>query len=834
MPNNILAQYPYILGAYDEMFDEKGKCRLHWKEFLDHLMVEDARVMSDCIHAVYRQVCENGVTYNVYDDSKGTQRLWDLNILPLVIPHEEWVGIEEAISQRASLLNHILVDVYGEQKILKDGALPSALVYGNAGFLRPAHGIRHINGIALHLYAADLARDSNGKWWVVADRTQAPSGAGYALENRLIISRVFPDLFRDLKVRGLVDFFTTMRDSLMHWGQLCVERGMIKDKEPPLVVLLTPGPYNETYYEHSFLSRHLGFPLVEGGDLTVRDGAVWLKTLSGLRRVHVILRRVDDDYCDSLELRNDSSLGVAGLTEVARNGNVIIANSLGSNLLESGALLGFLPSLCEKILGQKLKMPSVATWWCGESAALEQVIQKFDQLIIKPSFPQLRQFPVFGRDMTGQERQEFINKVRSNPQNFIAQEIVNLSHAPVWNAESGGGLSSCAMGLRVYACATPNGYVIMPGGLTRVATGSDARILNMQRGGSSKDTWVQTDPALETPILFKHKIINEEIVRSDISLSSRMAENLFWFGRYSQRCDNIARLTRVTLDFLLHSPLQFRGEEWNTVQNLCAWFRLIDANSFLDFHSQLNDAQIESDLLLTIVRSDIPGIARDQQKLYQTASHLRERLSSDHWRILNQMLQEIHHVNYPPSLSDGVRVLDQIILYLMTLAGFALDSMTRDKGWRFLSIGRRIERLQFQSIVLQRALTICKNGDLNWLLELSDSTLTYRARYVSEPEWLPVLSFLMLDDSNPHSVLFQLNGILDYIEKLAQNYEIAFDGELANIRRELLTLKMEQDLETGNVELLNLLSKMNVAGEALSAYLSERFFSYTNQRVYHG
>ena len=358
---------------------------------LDGLAQEAPEIMHQRLAFVQQQVRENGVTYNVYGDAMGQQRPWDLNVLPMIIPQNEWAEIESAVVQRATLLNRVLGDVYGEQSLLQEGLLPPALIHGHAGFLRPCHGIKYPDDVALHFYAVDLARAPNGRWWAVADRTQAPSGAGYALENRTIIGRTFPDLLRDLRVKPLAGFFDTMRESLVHWGRTCAEQGNdnspLRDSELPLIVLLTPGRYNETYYEQAYLARYLGLPLVEAGDLTVRNGIVWLKSLSGLQRVHVIMRRVDDDFCDPLELRADSALGVAGLTEAARRGNVLVANSLGSNLLESGALLGFLPALSQRLLGESLQMPSVATWWCGEPAALDEVIDKLDQLVIKPTFP---------------------------------------------------------------------------------------------------------------------------------------------------------------------------------------------------------------------------------------------------------------------------------------------------------------------------------------------------------------------------------------------------------------------------------------------------------------
>ncbi len=842
MLNQLLADYPASPDSFDEMLDGSSQPRAHWRTLLDSLAHEAPDVMRKRTESVQRQVRENGVTYNVYTDDKGMQRPWDLNVLPMILPHDEWAGIEAAVIQRATLINRLLVDVYGEQKMLEERLLPPALIHGHAGFLRPCHGIRHKDGIALHFYAIDLARAPNGRWWAVADRTQAPSGAGYALENRSVISRTFPDLLRDLKVQHLAGFFDTMRDSLAQWGRQCAASGSggvpLRNSEEPLIVLLTPGPYNETYYEQAYLARYLGLPLVEGSDLTVRNGIVWHKTLSGMQRVHVIMRRVDDDYCDPLELRTDSALGVPGLTEAARRGNVLIANSLGSSLLESGALLGFLPALCKRLLGEPLKMPSVATWWCGEPAALEEVIKRLDQLIIKPSFPQLRQFPVFGKDLTGNARTAFINKMRANPKNYVAQELVRLSQAPVWKPGSPSGLSARAIGLRVYACATPKGYVVMPGGLTRVATGSDSRIITMQRGGGSKDTWIQASTQVEVHSLLKRTITSQDLIRDDTHLSSRVAENLFWFGRNAERCDNTARLLRVTLNFLFNVGPANRGDEWPTVVALCTWFHLIDSREQAQSQSQsqgqsaesaaiLNDAHIEAALMQAVVSPDVSGLARQQQQLYSSASQLRERFSVDNWRALNQMVQSVSSADRQLSQSEAMAILDDATTSLMTMSGFALDGMTRDLGWRFLSLGRRLERLQFQTVSLQHALGMQANGNLDWLLEMSDSIITYRARYRAQPEWLPVLDLLLLDESNTRSILFQLDGVLKSLKKISLNYGPCGEEQLRLLKNELVALTPDMDLYCGNVHLIDLMYRIQVASAQMSEHISVQFFSYT-------
>jgi len=839
MPNPLFAHYLAAPDGYDEMLDADRAPRAHWRAMLAFLGREAPGTMRQRRDTVQRQVRENGVTYNVVAESGNGERPWDLNTLPLILPHEEWSGIEAAVIQRATLLNRILGDVYGKQEMLREGLLPPALIHGHAGFLRPCHGMRHHDDVALHFYAVDLARAPDGRWWVMADRTQAPFGVGYALENRAIIAPTFPDLLRELKVQPVSPFYRTMHDSLVHWGRLCAAGGdapkPLREGEAPLIVLLTPGPRTETYYEQAYLARYLGLPLVEGGDLTVRDGVVYLKTLAGLHRVHVIMRRVDDESCDPLELQS-SMLGVAGLTQAAMRGNVLVANSLGSSLLESGALLGFLPALSRRLLGQELKMPSVATWWCGETAALDTVIGKLDRLVIKPSFSQAPQAAVFGQDLDGEARAAFVARLRANPNNYIAQELVRLSQAPVWKDGRAPGLEARAVGLRVFACATPNGYVVMPGGLTRVATGPDARVLTMQRGGASKDTWVQARDRTQVHRMQGRSITHKDLVREDTNLSSRVAENLLWFGRHAERCDNIARLLRVALNFLFNVRFDQRGAEWPTVEALCIWFGLLDTQkkpaareTGLEPRTAIfSDAEIESALLLAVVSPAVPGLARQQQQLHRLAGQLHERFSVDNWRALNRMVQLATAPGERPSQSDAMTILDDATAALVTLAGFCMDGMTRDLGWRFMSIGRRLERLQFQSVVLQRALAMDENGNLDWLLELSDSIITYRARYRAQPEWLPVLDLLLLDETNPRSILFQLNGILNALNKIAQTHGPCGEGLLAPLKDELLALDPGADLTHGNTMLSGILNRIGLAGAALSEQISVQFFSYTD------
>ena len=551
MLRRLLSGYTSVEGRYDELLSAPGLPRPHWDAFLRSLAARQGLEVSETLALMESEIRENGITYNVYADPKGADRPWEVDPLPLLLSASEWEEIAAGIAQRADLLNRVLGDIYGPQDLLRSGAIPPSIIFGHSGYLHQVKGIHPPGGVHLFNYAADLARSPDGHWWVVTDRTQAPSGAGYALENRLVVSRVFPQMFRELHVQHLASFFDALRESLLRWAPKdMIDRA--SERASPLVVLLTPGPYNETYFEHALLARYLGFPLVEGSDLTVRDGCVWMKTVEGLKRVNAVLRRQDDDYCDPLELRSDSALGVPGLTDCARRGTVLLANALGSGVLESGALLGYLPKLSEQLLGEPLRLPSVATWWLGEPAALDDAWSRLDKLIIKPLERSIREPAVFGADLSAKERAALRERVAARPQRYVAQEWVHVSQAPVLeqstDADRAEQLSSRTVGLRVFAVATPNGYHVMPGGLTRVAGDDRSRVIAMQRGGRSKDTWVLSDAPVNASFsLLSRTVKPQDLVASRANVPSRAAENLFWFGRYGERCENAARLLRVAI-----------------------------------------------------------------------------------------------------------------------------------------------------------------------------------------------------------------------------------------------------------------------------------------------
>jgi uncharacterized circularly permuted ATP-grasp superfamily protein/uncharacterized alpha-E superfamily protein len=809
-PADMFSAYPRAEDRFDELLETGDRPRAHWSGLYGELVKTSPGEIRERLVAAERQIREIGVTYNVYADPQGLDRPWDLDVLPLVISAEEWADIEAGIAQRARLFNRVLADLYGPQELLKGGLIPPALVLGHSGFLRAGYGMKVPGGVYLHIYAADLARSPDGRWWVLNDRTQAPSGAGYALENRLIVQRIFPRLFRDLHVQHLARFFATLRESLVQFAPT--------GDSPPLTVLLTPGPYNETYFEHAFLARYLGFPLVEGGDLTVREGKVWLKTIDGLKRVHAILRRQDDDFCDPLELRADSALGVAGLADCARRGTVLVANALGSGVLESGSLLGFLPNLCEHLLGEPLQLPSIATWWCGERAALADAFEHMDGLVFKPADPTDRFEPIFGQDLDEKQRADLRRRISADPERFVAQELVRVSQAPVLGKTQSQRLGARGIGLRVFAAATRDGYLVMPGGLTRVAGSEDVRVVSMQRGGGSKDTWVLGEGVVDTSFtLLRHTVESHGLVRSGAGISSRVAENLFWFGRYAERCDDTARLLRVALGPGLHSA-EDEDNAWIPVMELARRHGLLDAEEDAD-----------SALLAAATKeSNEFGLPANLRRLESVAFNLRDRMSIDNWRTINGLVQDpvFGRTAY---LSEALNWLNRTVTGLMTLSGFALDGMTRDNGWRFLSLGRRIERLAFHSIALQAAYSEGIGSGLTWLLELADSIVTYRSRYLSRPEWLPVLDLLVLDAANPRSLSFQVKGIVGYLARMEETYGPCGNDLMAPWAERIESLDPSTDLQPEHPRLRELVEGARTAAFAVGERLTERFFSHAKR-----
>jgi uncharacterized circularly permuted ATP-grasp superfamily protein/uncharacterized alpha-E superfamily protein len=813
MVDGLLADYRPAESRYDEMLDATRAPRPHWRAFLSQLAELSNETIAVQSRFVHDAIASDGVSYNVYADPEGASRPWDLDLLPLLLPGEEWRAIADAVAQRARLLDAVLRDLYGEQTLLAEGLIPPALVFGQRSYLWPMHGVTPAGGVRLHLYAADLARSPDGRWWILSDRTRGPSGTGYALQNRITLARALPDALRELHVEPIAPFFSALRDAVSRFAPC--------NGEAPLCVLLTPGPYNETYFEHSFLARYLGFPLVEGQDLIVRGDRVYLKTLRGLRRVHAILRRLNDDYCDPVELRADSALGIPGLVHVIRAGNVVCANALGSALLETAAFTGFYPALSERLIGEKLRLSSIATWWCGEPPALDYVVQHLDDLVIKPTYPSMRREPVFGHELDAAGKRELVERLQAQPHAYVAQEWVRLSHSPSWD-ESERRLLSRATSLRVFAVATPDGYVVMPGGLTRVAP-QDRDVVSMQAGGSSKDTWALADrPVLRVP-LRRQRLGVEDVQESVVEIASRVGENLFWMGRYSERSERLARLLRAALMRVAAAD----PEEALALESLATVLQRLEVfpeDTEIDFVRAVVDPTLAG------------GLAANVQRLHSSANQVRERMSTDNWHVLNQLKERMP--GRDAALAAALECLDDIMLACVSLAGFALDDMTRDESWQFLLLGRRLERLANLAGVSSHVVGLkpeLREEALEWLLEAANSIVTYRARYRREPELLPVLHLVVFDRTNPHAVAFQLRETSLMLERLQRELTGPTLGRgLNHLESALFGPSLSAfdpdsggDVEAECTKLAELLLRVERGAFSLSDELGRQFFTHT-------
>jgi len=808
---SLCERYSIPDGAHDEMCLSPGGVRSHW-QYLAHVLGDMGwQELSRREDEVRRLVRENDVTYNIYGDPQGISRTWALDLIPLLIESEEWRGIEAALTQRAEVLNHLLLDLYGPRHVIRKGLLPLELVYSHPGFLRPCVGIPLSRPRALIFYAADLGRSADGQMWVLGDRTQAPSGAGYALENRIVISRVLPSLFRDAHVHRLATFFRTLRRRLAELSP----RGV----DYPNIVLLTPGPANETYFEHAYLANYLGYTLVQGDDLMVRDGRVWLRTLEGRQPVDVILRRLDDNYCDPVELKEDSFLGIPGLVQVARTGAVTIANPLGSGVIENPALLGYLPALSRHFLGEDLRLPSVESWWCGDPQGLSHVLANLEHLVVKPVHPGPEGRHIFCAELSKGERQALRDRIRARPAWYVGQPAMCMSTTPVLTAAS---LEARHTVLRSFVVADDADYLAMPGGLTRVSQSAERLVVSGQAGGISKDTWVLASEAERAISLLTERGEAKAGLGQIDDLPGRVADNLFWVGRYAERAEFVARLLRLILQY------DFSGseEESGCLRHLLAALTE-QTTTYPGFVGEGADQRLvdpEPELLAVITDAARKGGLAQSLHGYLTASRsVRDRLSVDTWRVVNVIDEELRSLQQigPGQLSDVADELDNLVNALSAFAGLTQENITRGRGWLFLEIGRRLERAVHTVRLLRSTLVpvmaVPEQALLyESVLAIVDSLMSYRRHYRDRVQVARLLELLVYNERNPRSLAFQLARMEAHVAELPRE-----PGPLHRSPAENLALQMVTAVRLADLAALSAVDVEQGRRVTLDHYLQE-------------
>ncbi len=741
--DTLLAGYSPLPGVFDELMDADGQIRPHWESLIGVLGELGAHGVRHRFDTADRQLRDSGVFYRVYADPNGGERPWPLAHVPLVIDQDEWRELVAGVVQRADLVEAVLADAYGPGHLVSDGALPAAAIGGNPDYLRPLVGVHPKGDRFLRIYAVDVGRGPDGGWWVLGDRTQAPSGMGYALENRIALARALTDVYRSMNVERLADFFRTLRDSL----------AALNRSDETRVGLLTPGPLNETYFEHSLLARYLGFQLVEGEDLTLQGDDLMLRTVSGLRRMNVLLRRLDSDFTDPLELNISSRLGVPGLLQAVRAGSVTIANAIGSGLAEGRVLQAFWPQLGRHILGETPLLPNIATWWCGQPREREIVLANLDTMVIAPAFGArvpgvLDNGPVIGAELSAEKKAKLVEAIRRRGVDFVGQEVVRLSTMPVW---SNGRLEPRPFILRLFLTFTENGWVVMPGGFCRVSERVDARAVTMQSGGRSADAWVtSTEPVHETTLLPTPDMI--QIRRATGALPSRAADNLFWMARYVERAEATVRVVRA----LAARQAESDPETGPAISRLRALMTSVGAMPPPTARGK------PQSLLAILSRPDLFGSPLSViNNAKMAGSVIRDRLSPDAWRALTDLSALL--ASPAPTIATAADALDrsnQALRLLSAFAGLAQENMNRLTGWRFQELGRRIERAVWMCRYVRAfGEREAPASALDVLLELADSQLTYRSRYAMIAARAPVVDLVLLDGNNPRSAAFQLDRL---------------------------------------------------------------------------
>lgn len=735
-------------GRWDECHGPDGLPRPHWQALFNHLDEIGSSEVSRRWEQCRRIIRENGVTYNLFRDGAAADRPWQLDPLPLVIAPEEWSWIEQAVAQRARAIDAFLADSYGAQRLVRERIIPPGVLFGHPQFLRPLHGVAVPGGSRMHLYACELLRTSDGRWRVAADLAQAPPGAGYALENRIVLSRALPEPFRELRVQRLAGFFIRLRQLLLGLAS--------RHRDNPRVVLLTPGPYSETYFEHAYLAQYLGITLVQGDDLAVRDDRVFLKTLGGLMPVDVILRRLTDDFCDPLELRNDSSLGVLGMVGAIRAGNVAVSNALGSGLADSPALVPYVGAITRALLGEDAMLEPLPAWWGGEHAKL--IVDRLPELILRPSWNN-RGRPVIPATLSSYEREKLADDIRVRPQAYLAFERVARSTVPCLED---GRILSRRLSLRVFAVRDGDGYAVMPGALARIDGLGDTGNMWFERGGGSKDCWIVADGQVQEVSLLRSSEAPLELKRGGIDLPSRVADNLFWMGRYAERAEALARLVRSALACLAED-----AGEADQVQ-IGAYLDMLEAAGATPDRGEIQP----STALVALIAEGAGGPLKPiRDNLRRTAFGVRDRLSADTWRALTAVDAELAG-DGGEDANQALARLNRVVIACAALAGMGRENTTRGPGWRFLDLGRRLERALFVIECLRAAFS----GDdkacipaLEALLRTADSAITYRSRYLTTVQAAPVVDLLLTDQTNPRAVAFQANQIAEHVANLPKD-----------------------------------------------------------------
>ena len=751
-------------SSFDEMFDTQCNVRPHWNEIKNGLDNAGIKQLEQKQTEIDWRLEDNGVTYNIYNDPEGNNRRWNLDPIPLVLTSTEWEEISKGLKQRAKLLNLIFKDLYTEQRLIKEGIVPAEIIFAHKSFIPEVFNFENKDYYSMRFYATDISRGPDGKFWVINDRTQSPSGLGYAIENRLTMNSISNDLYPNIEILKMAKFIEGFKDMLKSLSS--------SNHENPLIALLTPGPLNETYFEHSYISSFLDLTLVQGEDLLVKNNQLWLKNLNGLRKVDTLIRRVDSQYCDPLELKNNSQLGVAGLVNVIRKDNLSMINPIGVGILENIGLNPFMKNIAKFLLNEELILPQIATWWCGQKKELDFVLANIKNLIIKKINRTDNIEVYFANKLNNEELKNLIEKIQNNPHYYVGQEIIDFSTTPSFTK---GKVEPRNTVIRAFSYLHQEKYHVMPGGLIRVSPSKDSLVVSNQKGGTSKDLWILgKDDDFSGNSIFKNRSFIDSRLEN---ISTKRAENLFWLGRYLTRSITTARMIRFNLKSMLNLNRyddHTNSKQTNKILNNALTHLTMSYPGFLDEKSTV------------LPMKEIISLIRDKNRagtlsfsitmLSDLNASVKNLLTMEAWRIYEKMQKEWNNYNKKEisTNKEHINELDKLLIYLMAYKELIDESIFKEQGLILFDIGSKIEVSQLLISKLRSLLTLkldklIEYDVLDSMLNSYESYNSYRAYYKSSLALENVLDFLVFNTKYPKALIYIINQLLADLKELPKN-----------------------------------------------------------------
>ena len=826
---DLLQNYRSQINGLDEVLNTDGSIKPHWQQLFNNIDAMGLNELSNRSADILTQLRENGVTYNVYDSLDGTNRAWRLDPIPYLIDQTEWEGISKGLIQRARLLNAIYKDIYGCRSLIKAGILPAHVVYGNEGFFPQCYDIKIPADNQLIMCAIDFARGPDNRMWILDSRTQSPSGSGYTIENRRVISKYVPELTKGLALNRLSPFLNKFQSSISKLSH--------SKNGQPNVVYLTPGPQTETFYEHTFIASHYGYTLVMGDDLMVREGKVWLKSISGLEQVDVIIRRVDDEFCDPLELREDSHLGVPGLLQAIRLDNVVVVNSPGVSVLENHAIQPFMEGACKHFFNEELLLPNIATWWCGQKKELDFVLNNLNTLVIRKATGRERHRSIFARTLSQQELFELRSQILANPEQYVAQEESTLSTAP---SLVNGQIVPRVSVTRAFLVSDGSNYFVMNGGLTRSSADPNFFVISNQLGGISKDTWIVSD---KNPLRTERFVVNTHKINIKQSiLPSRSGENLFWAGRYCERILVTTKAINLVINALQDNVTlgsASKSEHHAVLLKALSQITLYYPG-FLEHKAHVypytgimeivNNTKYSSSLTSTI------------QGFLRCVTAVNDKWNHDTRFYINSIEFNASLFNtINESAPNGIKkLMAKLQRRLFSFYGIFAESFPRDMGYYLFESGKLIERILAQTSLIRAVFNFKHNAltekELIEAILINHNLLVYyRQLYKSSVNLETTLDLILLDEKLPYSLSFMVGKLAEFVDKLPNN---SYPERISPIAK--LLLEAQTKLRLANIEVLTLydeddhcLYNLDVLLESIFSLVSGVTELLTNQYFSH-